>query len=165
MISLVWRAGSVSAWSERSFANQQLIPFRTRTSLGQIDVTTVRFVYAFLMIGALAALSGCSDSGAKSLALDEALAKASLTKTLDAWKAGQSSESLKSQDPAINTNDWAWDQGYQLKEYRLLGGDRSDGANLHCPVELSVVDKQKRLQKQAALFVVGTSPVITVFRQ
>jgi hypothetical protein len=128
-------------------------------------VSKVRYLFALIVIGTVAPLLGCNDSGAKSLALDEALAKASLTKTLDAWKAGQSSESLKSQDPAINTNDWAWDQGYQLKEYRLLGGDRSDGANLHCPVELSVVDKQKRLQKQAALFVVGTSPVITVFRQ
>lgn len=124
-----------------------------------------RIAVGLLALASISSLAGCSDAGSKALALDESLAKASLTKTLDAWKAGQKSESLKAQDPAITTNDWAWDQGYQLKDYRLLGGDLNDGANLHCRVELSVVDKQKRTQKQTALFVVGTSPVITVFRQ
>lgn len=124
-----------------------------------------RFLWLLVTAAAVSPIAGCGDSGSKSLALDETLAKTSLTKTLDAWKAGQSSDSLKSHDPSITTNDWAWDQGYKLKEFRLLGGDRNDGANLHCQVELSVVDKQNRAQKQSALFVVGTSPVITVFRQ
>ncbi len=125
----------------------------------------LRVLLGTLFCAAMVACCGCNDSSAKSLTLDEALAKASLTKTLDAWKAGQKSDVLKTQEPAITTNDWAWDQGYKLKEYRLLGGERSDGANLHCPVELSLVDKQNRAQKQSAMFVVGTSPVITVFRQ
>lgn len=110
-------------------------------------------------------VAGCTDSGAKSLALDEALAKESLLKTLDAWKAGKAVDALKTQEPSIITGDWAWEQGYKLKEYRLTGGDHSDGANLHCNVELSVIDKSNRPAKQSAVFVIGTSPVITVFRQ
>jgi hypothetical protein len=109
--------------------------------------------------------AGCTDSGAKSLTLDEALAKESLLKTLDAWKAGKPIDALKTQEPAIITGDWAWEQGYKLKEYRFTGGDHSDGANLHCNVELTVIDKSNRPAKQTAVFVIGTSPVITVFRQ
>lgn len=108
---------------------------------------------------------GCGAQGAKSLTLDEALARQSLTKVLDTWKAGQKSDTLKTTEPAITTNDWAWDHGYKLTAYKLTGGDRNDGANLHCNVELTLVDAKNRPAKQTATFVVGTSPVITVFRQ
>ncbi|MGE0608993.1 MAG: hypothetical protein AB7O62_17995 [Pirellulales bacterium] len=106
-------------------------------------------------------LTGCGPDhgpGAKDLSLDKALAKQSLTTVLDAWKAGDKAETLKSRQPAIVAGDWG---DAKLLDYKVLG-ERDGGANLIFQVEL-VVDRNGRQATREAAYIVGTSPTITVF--
>jgi len=104
---------------------------------------------------------GC-DTSARSLHLDEVQARESLTNSLEAWKAGKTSDDLK---PEIIMSDWDWKAGNTLVDYEFLSDERSDGTNLHIPVRLSLKDAKGKSSKPEVIYVVGTSPVITISRQ
>ena len=106
-------------------------------------------------------VAGC-DTSSRSLDLDEPLAKQSLSAALDAWKAGRQPADLK---PDLIVGDWDWKAGKTLVAYEVLPDERSDGTNLHIPVRLTLKDQKGRQSRADALYVVGTSPQITVFRQ
>lgn len=106
-------------------------------------------------------LCGC-DTSARSLSLDESKARESLNTALDAWKAGKSLDDLK---PEITVGEWDWRAGKKLVDYEILPDERSDGTNLHIPVRLVLEEKKGKSSKPEVIYVVGTSPVITVFRQ
>ena len=108
-----------------------------------------------------AALVGCGGNpSAKDLPLDKALAKQSLTTTLDAWKAGEKPAALKDRQPSIIASDSTWEAGAKLTDYQLKG-ERDLGANLSIDVVLTT-EKDGRTSKQEVTYIVGTSPVITV---
>jgi hypothetical protein len=109
-------------------------------------------------------LLGCNQ-GARSLALDKDLARQSLNKFLQCWADGGEAKSLSVQKPSIIGRDPAWDQGTKLAAYSLVQ-ESSDGTNLHITAELhfkSAVEGQET-ESRHIRYVVGTSPVITVFR-
>ncbi len=113
-------------------------------------------------------LAGCGPRGATALSLDKALARASLTRFLDAWRDGQKSDQLASAQPPVIGRDPAWSDGQDLLAYELLG-ETDDGANLHARVKLKLGRKNSdvgpaNLATQEVTYLVGTSPVITIFR-
>ena len=106
-------------------------------------------------------LSGCHP-GPGNLPLDQGKAHEALTTFLDAWKAGKKVEELK---PGIIGRDYAWDAGDKLASFEVVSGEKNDGQNLHIPVELKLVNAKGKESKSKVVYVVGTSPVVTVIRE
>jgi hypothetical protein len=115
-----------------------------------------------MMFSYVLLLTGC-DQGARSLALDKDQARESLNKFLQCWVDGGEAKSLSTQKPAIIGRDPAWDEGTKLLRYSLVQ-ESSDGTNLHITAELHFQGTGDETRSRHIRYVVGTSPVITVFR-
>ena len=103
---------------------------------------------------------GCSRS-ARSLSLNQPKAKEACTAFLTAWKEGKKVGDLA---PKITGRDSDWETGKKLESFEILPEGRSDGTNLHLTVRRILKDAKGAEIKQEVAFVVGTSPVVTVFR-
>lgn len=102
-------------------------------------------------------LSGC-QSEAQPLPLDEPLARQSMENALQAWVDGKSPADLK---PEIIMGDSGWEQGKKLTSFEILKDEEtSDGSNLHIRVRRKFDSGESKV-----IYIVGTSPVITIFPQ
>ncbi len=108
----------------------------------------------------LCAVAGCSRS-ARSLSLNQPKAREACTAFLTAWKEGKKAGDLA---PRIVGRDSDWESGKKLEAFELLPEDHSDGTNLHLKVRRIVKDDKGRQVNEEVAYVVGTSPVVTVFR-
>lgn len=119
----------------------------------------MRFV---LFFGAMALmLSGC-EGETQPHSLNEQLARDSLDKALEAWVDGKSLEELK---PEIIVGDSRWEQGQKLLDFQILPAEEStDGSNLHIVVKLTL-DRSGTQVDSKVTYIVGTSPVVTIFPQ
>lgn len=104
---------------------------------------------------------GCSRT-ARDLPLNQEQARAACREFLQAWQDGETAVALK---PRITGRDYAWDAGQKLVKFELLPEEKSDGTNLFIPVELTLLDNHGRERATQTTYIVGTSPVITVFRE
>jgi hypothetical protein len=113
---------------------------------------------------AVVCLAGC---GARPQAapLDEDLARASLKAALEAWKKGDSAETLKTGSPPIIAQDPDWVTGQRLLAYEFAGEGSRDADNLFVPVKLTLKAKNGRQSSKSVSYVIGTSPHVMVFRQ
>jgi hypothetical protein len=120
----------------------------------------------FWLVGCVAVLTplgGCNQ-GARSLMLDQDVARQSLETFLKSWQEGKAPADLKNATPAIIVGDADWEAGKKLVEYKRLPEEKSDGTNLHMVAELTLRRADGNLSKRKINYVVGTSPVITIFR-
>lgn len=103
-------------------------------------------------------LWGCSQADTPSHPLDQDLARASVQKAMQAWVDGKTPTDLKSE---IVVGDPAWEQGEKLVSFEIMTNqETSDGSNLH------IVVKQKFDTSDSEMtYIVGTSPVVTIFPQ
>jgi hypothetical protein len=97
--------------------------------------------------------------------VEPAKARDALRATLDAWKSGSQADDLKSHPMAIVARDMDWQAGWKLLDYELQGEGKAVDANLLCRVTLELADPQGARKKEDVQYVVGTSPVVTVFRE
>lgn len=103
-------------------------------------------------------LWGCSHGDTPSHPLDEELARSSVQKAMQAWVDGKSPEDLQ---PEIIIGDSSWEQGKNLVSFEILTSEEtSDGSNLHIRVERKFDSSQSKVT-----YIVGTSPVVTIFPQ
>lgn len=105
-------------------------------------------------------LAGCQRT-ANSLPLDQPQAREACTEFLTAWKDGKKLEDLK---PKIIGRDSDWAAGKKLESFEILPEEKKHGPNLHLTVKRTLKDEKGKTVKQDVEYVVGTSPVITVFR-
>ena len=112
---------------------------------------------------AIVALAGCKQ-GARSLPLDQDVARQSLETFLKSWKEGKKPADLKNATPSIVVGDPDWEAGKTLVDYKRLPEERSDGTNLHTSVEATLTDASGATRTRTINYIVGTSPVITIFR-
>ncbi len=105
-------------------------------------------------------LAGC-ERNARGLSVNNAAARDACQSFLTAWKDGKKSQDLA---PKITGKDSDWDSGYILESFEILPEERSDGANLYFTVRQTVKTPAGAVQQQDVGYVVGTSPVVTVFR-
>jgi hypothetical protein len=96
--------------------------------------------------------------------VDEGLARQLLHEVLETWKNGGSLEALRQESPIV-AQDMEWRTGSALLDYEIVGEGKNDDANLRCPVKLTVRDKRGRVVKKQVTYIIGTDPVITVFRE
>jgi len=126
-------------------------------------------VAACLVVLATLLLPGCSNSSVAN-PVDELQARDALKIALDAWKKGETSQSLASSSTPMTVQDFEWDTGSKLIDYELVGDGRADGPNLRIQVKLTTTGESVKGKKEAkptekkASYVVGTSPRLTVFR-
>jgi hypothetical protein len=113
----------------------------------------------------LISASGCGQVSARDLRVDTDSARTSLQVFLETWKNGQDASALKQPPAAIHGTDDDWGRGFKLVEFRVLPDEFNDGANLHLKTELVLKEGRGRPRKSRVTYVVGTSPVVTVFRE
>ena len=106
-------------------------------------------------------LIGCQQ-GRESFALDSDVAHVAIQKAMQAWVDGQTPEDLQ---PEIIIGDVDWNNGRKLVSYEILTREvTTDGSNLHIPVKRRFKTKGKASESKVA-YIVGTSPVVTIFPQ
>jgi hypothetical protein len=125
-------------------------------------------VAACLIALATLLLPGCSNSS-QAKPVDVTQARDALKIALDAWKNGEASRSLASSSTPMTVQDFEWDKGAKLVNYEILK-EGADGPNLRVQVKLTMIGEPPKGKKEAkpaektAVYVVGTSPRLTVFR-
>jgi hypothetical protein len=77
------------------------------------------------------------------------------------WKDGKQVADL---GPKIVGKDADWEHGRTLESFQILPEERTDGANLFMKVRRTLKTPKGALLNQEVSYVVGTSPIITVFR-
>lgn len=104
---------------------------------------------------------GCGAGGARDLSLDRERARQELAAFLQAWQEGQELPTFLAGRADMAGHDPDWAAGKRLLSYEL-SDDGDDGTNAH-------FDAALRLERQPAAvhveYVVGTSPVVSVFRE
>jgi len=118
---------------------------------------------AFLGMVTCGGVVGCSGNGVQTV--DVAGAKQALNATLESWKKGVPIDSLRAHKPSIVAQDMDWEAGVELIKFDVLGEGRDEAVNLRIPVDLTLRDKAGKEVKKKVKYMVGTSPVITVFRE
>lgn len=104
---------------------------------------------------------GCG--GPRNTPVNVNTAQETLKTTLDKWKAGAKPEELQSGTPKIVAQDMDWLGGAELISYEILGDAKPMDANLKAQVKLNLRKDGKETEKTVS-YLVGTSPVLTVFR-
>ena len=108
-------------------------------------------------------LSGCGGPRNKPVKVD--LARSTLNQVLEHWKNGGNMEDLRKRSPEIVVQEAQWTNGAKLKEFQVIGDGRAEDANWFCEVELTLTKSDSsESTKKTVTYVVGTAPVLTVFR-
>ena len=109
----------------------------------------------------LATAAGCSRSSAP---VDAPRARQALVAALNGWRRGEAPAALQGASPALTVQDLDWMGGARLLDYQIAGDGREAGANLHIPARLTLRTPQGKELRKDVTYVVGTSPILTVFR-
>ncbi len=109
-------------------------------------------------------ISGCGYSAAEHR-VTSTTARSTLESVLKSWQAGESSESWQEKTPKVVVQDMDWRAGAKLQSFEILGEGEAIDANLHCQVKLKFAQPQNGKKEVTVTYLVGTSPVLTVFRE
>lgn len=110
-----------------------------------------------------AALSLCEAGCGGGVPATEDAARTALTAALDAWKAGRKAEEMRQYSPEVVVGDTDWKLGRKLASYEI-GTGTFDGKNLRVPVTLTLAQPPSSNRKVMVKYIVGTQPVVTLFR-
>lgn len=106
---------------------------------------------------------GCSAGGVRYPVRPD-VARETLTAVLSHWKAGGRPEELRASNPEIVVQDFDWAGGAGLSDYSLTDSGSALDANLSIQVRLELVYPDGRTETRNVWYLVGTDPVLTVFR-
>ena len=120
-------------------------------------------LFPIVVLVIAAAIGGCGGP-ARAKPVEPALARATLRDVLESWKNGKQPQELQSATPKVVVQDPDWLVGKRLVSYQILDNGEARDANLLCRVKLVVEDPTNGQSEFTATFVVGTDPVLTVFR-
>jgi hypothetical protein len=118
---------------------------------------------SFIVALAAALAAGCSGSGG-ARPVDAPRAREALRTALDGWKRGDAPSSFATASPAMTVQDMDWQAGAKLIDYQVADDGKDYGVNLHVPVTLTLRTSQGKDVKKSVHYIVGTSPIVTVFR-
>lgn len=121
--------------------------------------------HAVVAVAMIGLCGGCGGEGSPH-PVDSELARQTLRKVLESWKAGESIESWPEQSPPVVVQDMDWLSGQMLEEFELLDEGSAVDANLHAQVRLTLRSKDSQsTSEKTVTYLVSTSPHLTVFRQ
>jgi hypothetical protein len=116
---------------------------------------------ALLLAASLAA--GCGDEAPAPT--DPSAAREYLRRALDAWKAGETRDSLAKGSPTILVNDPDWARGATLTDYSLEGEGQPLGAGVQWTVPLTLTARGRNVKKKVVYVVNVADDVVAVSRQ
>jgi hypothetical protein len=116
---------------------------------------------ALVAVALFLGVAGCA--GGSSGAGNEQSAREALGSALEAWKNGRTADDMRRGTPEVVVGDSAWKLGLKLSGYEI-GKGMYDGKNLRVPVTLTLVQPPRGTRKIDVNYIVGTSPVVTIFR-
>jgi hypothetical protein len=108
--------------------------------------------------------SGCGTSPVGHTA-DADQAKEALRVVLDAWRAGETPESLAQRTPAIHVKDMDWLDGFRLVSYSPEGQGKLVGYDMNYTVTLELKSPKGKAVKRDAVYTITTRPERLVLRQ
>jgi len=108
-------------------------------------------------------LAGCG--AARPQPADPEVARPALRTALDAWKDGQTPQSLQARQPPIHVADREWAGGARLVSYEIAPKDELFGSDLRCQVRLTLRDRKGKERSKKATYSVGTRETLTVVRE
>ncbi len=112
---------------------------------------------------ALIALVGCGGSDVP-VATTEDKARETLDLALTSWQKGMTVDQMKAATPSIAIRDPKWSRGDTLKKYEVTGPGKPSASERQFTVILWLADADGKETREQVTFLVGTDPVLTVFR-
>jgi hypothetical protein len=106
-------------------------------------------------------LPGCTKSTGVTGEADLASGQRLLEGVLEKWKQG---EKIASNNDVV-VGDYQWEANWRLEKYTIEPGVSYSSDSMLFPVKLQLVDPKGTSKEEAAQYVVGTSPKVTVIRQ
>jgi hypothetical protein len=120
------------------------------------------------LFGWLAALGlialGCGPRHQTAAPVNVETARQTLQSVLESWQRGEKLDSWRQHDPEVVIQDMDWSADAKLKEFEILGDGEPRDANLYCKVKLVFNEQVQGKTEKEVTYVVGTDPVLTVFR-
>jgi hypothetical protein len=129
-----------------------------------VDVRSRRMTGSLWVLVGLSLAVGCAEGPPKSAPVNANIARDTLTAAMDSWKFGETPASLQELTPSIVVQDLDWENGLKLVDYEVVDDSREVNANLYAKVKLTLEDPNGEKSEKTVTYVVGTSPVLTVFR-
>ncbi len=121
--------------------------------------------YAWLALGLLSLLiHGCSSYSAEEHRVEPGSARQVLEDVLLSWKEGEPMDKWQQRQPPVVVQDMDWKNGAILESFEIKGAGEAIDANLHCQVKLKLQMPNNTKSEKTVTYLVGTSPVVTVFR-
>ncbi len=141
-------------------STKSIEPGHSINSLLFLQTGHVVFVLGLI---ALTCFVGCAPRRAEPV--DRERAERTLLRVLDTWQAGGTIEELRAAETPVVVQEAFWTEGKTLQSYRLVGDGLVVDANLFREVELTLTGEEGEMQERKLVtYVIGTDPVITVFR-
>lgn len=119
-----------------------------------------------LFVGSVVVLSlalGCGRKAAPP-AVEPKDARDGLTAALEAWKNGETKQSLLQRSPSIQFEEPKWDKGFRLLNYKIMPKDDRDGRMSRLTVQLSLKDKNGEDSESEIAYTVDTYGRIAIVR-
>lgn len=111
-----------------------------------VIATRGRIAVALLAVASVTFSAGCSTREIRPPA-DAAAARATLSRALDAWKAGESHDQLRQAENAIYVGDEDWSRGRRLEAYEVIDEPVQEGGHWRVFVVLKLREGPERGQK------------------
>ncbi|MBX3443305.1 MAG: hypothetical protein KF774_12945 [Planctomyces sp.] len=123
----------------------------------------LRFLIGALLGGCLALtlLPGCGHGNAP---VRVEVAQETLASVLDSWKSGLSPDDVRAATPSVVVQDLDWSGGARLVDFEILPNPLAQDANLIAKVRLTLEESDGKPREKQVAYMVGTDPVLTVFR-
>lgn len=125
--------------------------------------TPLSAIVCFFLIG-LITVSGCGPKAGSPYKLDRALAFDSMKLFLETWRDNGSLAALKDRTPSIVGKDADWNKGAKLLSFTIPSDGKDDGTNLYLDVQLELETSSGEKRQKTIRYIIGTQPVVSVFR-
>ena len=129
----------------------------------RILVARKRFIGLSLCFVLLSVI-GCSSAPSVSNS-DPSKAKEIAKTILDAWKNGETMESLKQKSPPMFAMIDLWKDGCVLNSYEIIGEGEMLGPNVRFQVRFNCQDKSGKKVDKTIKYLVTTTPAITFIKE
>jgi hypothetical protein len=115
---------------------------------------------SILLIGS--GVTGCA--GKMPPAADPQTAATSLKAALEAWKLGETPQTLEAKEPAIYFNDQVWSSGGELVDYSITD-QQANGQGWNCEVQLTLRNGHRKSESRRVRYQIDTQPHIVIVQQ
>lgn len=109
------------------------------------------------------ALVGCGPRTVPASDVEQATAL--ITQTLNEWKTGATVDAQRVKSPPIYVAEDLWQNGAELRDYKLTGPGQVFGTNVRFQVTLQCTDSAGTTKDRNVKYLVTTTPQQTIARE